>query len=49
MTRVIESHDQDESILNSTIKKNSGAHTLVHDKIIKSQFNKNKVAIIKDK
>ena len=27
----VQSHDQEESKLNSTIKANSGAHTLTHD------------------
>ena len=35
--------------MNSTIKANSVAHTLTHDKIIKSSFNKNNVATIKSK
>ena len=43
----VQSHDQEESKLNITIYSNSGAHTLTHDKIIKSQFNKNNVATIK--
>ena len=43
----VQSHDQEESKLNSTISENSGAHTLTHDKIIKSPFNKNNVATIK--
>ena len=29
-----QSHDQEESKLNSTINANSGAHTLTHDEII---------------
>ena len=37
----IESHDQEESKLNSTINANRGAHTLTHDKIIQSPFNRN--------
>ena len=45
----VQSHDQEESNLNSTYKANSGAHTLTHDKIIKSPFNKNNVATIKSK
>ena len=44
-----QSHDQEESKLNSNINANSGAHTLKHDKIIKSPFNKNHVATIKSK
>ena len=31
----VQSHDQEESKLNSTINVNSGAHTLTHDQIIK--------------
>ena len=34
----VQSHDQEESKLNSTIKANSGVHTLT-DKIIKTLFN----------
>ena len=45
----VQSHDQEESKLNSTINVNSGAHTLPHVKIIKSLFNKNNVATIKSK
>ena len=46
----VQSHDQEESKLNSTINANSGAHTLfTHDKIIKSPFDKNNVATIKNK
>ena len=48
--------DQEESKLNSTINSNwtvpltnSDAYTLTHDKIIKSPFNKNNVATIKNK
>ena len=44
----IQSHDQEESKLNSTINADSGAHTLTHDKIIKSPFNKNNAATIKN-
>ena len=44
-----QSHDQEECKLNSNINANSGAHTLKHDKIIKSPFNKNHVATIKSK
>ena len=33
-----QSHDQEESKLNSTINANSGAHTLPHDKIIKKSI-----------
>ena len=45
----VQSHDQEESNLNSTYKANSGPHTLTHGKIIKSPFNKNNVATIKSK
>ena len=45
----VQSHDQEESKLNSTINANSGAHTLTHDKIIESLFYKNNVATIKSK
>ena len=31
----VQSHDKEESKLNSTINANSGAHTLTHDQIIK--------------
>ena len=40
-------HDLEESKLNSTINANSDAHTLTHDKIIKSLFNTNNLATIK--
>ena len=46
----VQSHDQDESKLNSPINANSGAHTLTHDqtiKKVKSPFDKNDVATIK--
>ena len=36
----VQSHDQEESKFDSTINANSGAHTLTHNKIIKSPFNK---------
>ena len=45
----VQSHDQEEGKLNSSINANSGAHTLTNDKIIKSPFNKNNVATIKSK
>ena len=32
----VQYHDQEERKLNSTITASSGAHTLTHDKIIKS-------------
>ena len=31
----VQSHDQEESKLNSTVIANSGAHTLTYDQIIK--------------
>ena len=31
----VQSHDQEESKLNSTINANGGAHTFTHDKITK--------------
>ena len=34
----VQSHEQQESKLNSTINANSGAHTLTHDRIIKTFF-----------
>ena len=44
----VQSHDKEESKLNSTITANSGAHTLTHDQIIKKgPYNKNNVATIK--
>ena len=43
----VQSHYKEESKLNSTITTNSGAHTLTHDWIIKSPYNKNNVATIK--
>ena len=45
----VQSHEQEESKLNSTIDANSGAHTLTHDRILKRPFNKNHVSIIKSK
>ena len=44
-----QSHDQEENKLNSTINANSDAHAIIHDKVIKSPFNKNNVATIKSK
>ena len=41
----VQSHDQEESKLNSTINANCSAHT--HDKVIKCLFHKNNVATIK--
>ena len=46
---IVQSHDQEESKLNSTINANSGAHTLTNNKIIKSPFKRNNVAAIKRK
>ena len=43
----VQSHDQEESKLNSTINANNGAHTLTHNQIIKSPFNENNLATIK--
>ena len=45
----VQSHEQEESKLNSNIDANSGAHTLTHDRILKRPFNKNHVSIIKSK
>ena len=45
----VQSYDKEESKLNGKTNGNSGAHTLTHDKIIKSSFNKNNIATIKDK
>ena len=42
-----QSHYKVKSKLNNTIIANSDAHTLTHDKIIKSPFNKNNIATIK--
>ena len=46
---IIQSHDQGESKLSSTINTNSDVHTITHDKIIKSPLNKNNIATIKNK
>ena len=43
----VQSHNQEQSKLGSTINASSGAHTLTYDKIIKSSFNNNNVATIK--
>ena len=44
----VQSHDKEETKLNSAITAISGAHTLTHDQIIKkSPYNKNNVATIK--
>ena len=45
----IQSHDQEESKLNSTINMSSGTHTLTHDKVRKSPSNKNNIATLKSK
>ena len=45
----VQSHEQKESKLSSTINANSGAHILPHSKIIKRSSNKNNVATIKSK
>ena len=45
----VQSHDQEESKLNSTINANSGTRALTHDKIVKSSFNNNNVTTIKSK
>ena len=42
----VQSHDQEESKLNSTINAKIGAHKLAHDKIIK---NRNNVATTENK
>ena len=39
----VHSHDQEESKLNSTNNANSGAHTLIHDRIMESSFKANKL------
>ena len=43
----VQSHDQKETELNSTVIANSAAQTCTHDKITKSTFNKNNIATIK--
>ena len=44
----VQSHEQEQSKVNSTININSSAHTLTHYQIIKkSSFNKNNIATIK--
>ena len=45
----VQSHDQEESKLNSTINANSGSRRLTHDKIIKIPFKKINIATIKSK
>ena len=45
----VQSHNQEESKLNSTINPNRSAHTLTHNRIIISPFNKNSVTTIKSK
>ena len=44
-----QSHDQEESKLNSTIYAKSGAHAFTDDKIIKCLLNNNNVATIESK
>ena len=44
----VQSHDQEESKLNSTINANSGSRRLTHDKI-KIPFKKINIATIKSK
>ena len=41
----VQSHDQEEIKLNSTINMSNGALTLTHGKMIKSPFNKNNIRI----
>ena len=43
----VQTYDQEESKLNSTINTKSGAQTLTNDKIIKNPSNKNDAAAIK--
>ena len=45
----VQSHDWEESKLNSTINASKGSHTLKHEKRITSPFNKNNVATTKIK
>ena len=45
----VESHDQEESKLNSTNNVNSGPHALTHDKLIKNPLSRNNLATIKSK
>ena len=45
----VQFYDQEESKLNRTIIANRDTQTLIDDKIIKSPFNKNNVATIKNK
>ena len=45
----VQTYDQEESKLNSTINTKSGAQTLTNDKIIKNPSNKNDAAAIKSK
>ena len=44
----VQSYDQEEIKLNSTVNVNKGVHTLTHNKII-SSFNKDNVATINSK
>ena len=43
----VQTYDQEESKLNSTINTKSGAQTFTNDKIIKNPSNKNDAAAIK--
>ena len=42
----VQSHDQEESKLNSAINTNNVTHTLTHEKTIKIPFNKNNIALV---
>ena len=44
----VKSHGEEESKFSSTINVDNGAHTLTHDKIIKSPCIKNDVATIEE-
>ena len=46
---IVQSHDQEESKLNSKINVNRGAHKLTNDKILKSPFYKNNAETNKSK
>ena len=45
----VQSHDQEESKLNSTIYAKSGAHAFKDNKIMKGLLNNNNVATIESK
>ena len=52
LVTMVQSHGQEEMfslMISSVIILNNGAHTLTDCKIIKSQFNKNHTATIKNK